>query len=133
MALKLTMRPADKIIVNGAVFENGGTRNISLLLQNKVAVLLQKDFMEPSEADTPTKRLYVMIMLMYMDEDARDAVQTHFSAELKELRAHENDPVTLCHLQTISDDVASGGYYRALMRCRKLIARAPCEQTATAR
>ena len=129
MALKLTMRPADKIIVNGAVFENGGTRNISLLLQNKVAVLLQKDFMEPSEADTPTKRLYVMIMLMYMDEDAREAVQTHFSAELFEMRSRENDPAVLGDLQGLADDVATGGYYRALMRCRKLISRVQREQT----
>lgn len=133
MALKLTMRPADKIIVNGAVFENGGTRNISLLLQNKVAVLLQRDFMEPNEADTPTKRLYVMIMLMYMDEDTRDAVHSHFSAALKEMSASENDPATLCDLQGLADDVAAGGYYRALMRCRKLISRVPNDLAAMVR
>lgn len=122
MALKLTLRPGERLVVNGAVFENGGGRNVALLLQNKVSVLLEKDMMQPQDADTPAKRLYVLIMLMYLDEDGRDRVYEDFAARLAEFTSGEHDSSVLQECVGIFNDVRSDACYRALMRCRKLIA-----------
>lgn len=122
MALKLVLRPGERLVINGAVFENGGGRNVALLLQNRVSVLLEKDMMQPRDADTPAKRLYVLIILMYLDEDARDSMYEGFVAQLAEFTSSEHTPSILEECAGIANDVRSDACYRALMRCRKLIA-----------
>lgn len=121
MPLKLTLRPSERIVINGAVFENGGERNIALLLQNKVSVLLDKDIMQPLDANTPVKRVYFLIMLMYLDEDGRDRMHDELSKQLAEICRTERNPAIREEYAGISKDVADGACYRALMRCRKLI------------
>ncbi|MGQ0532560.1 MAG: flagellar biosynthesis repressor FlbT [Caulobacteraceae bacterium] len=121
MALKLTLRPRERIVINGAVFENGGERNIALLLQNKVSVLLDKDIMQPQDANTPVKRVYFLIMLMYLDEDGRDRMHQELAAQLAEICRIERNPSIREEYAGISNDVADGACYRALMRCRNLI------------
>ena len=66
MPLKLSLKPGEKFVVNGAVIQNGDRRGV-LLLQNKASVLREKDIMQPHEADTPAKRIYFPVMMMYLD------------------------------------------------------------------
>ncbi|MBX9746498.1 MAG: flagellar biosynthesis repressor FlbT, partial [Hyphomonadaceae bacterium] len=61
MPLKLSLRPGEKFVVNGAVVQNGD-RRAALVLQNKASVLREKDIMQAEEADTPAKRIYFPIM-----------------------------------------------------------------------
>ena len=70
MPLKLSLRPGEKFVVNGAVVQNGD-RRAALVLQNKASVLREKDIMQPDDAETPAKRIYFPIMLMYLDEGGR--------------------------------------------------------------
>ena len=51
MPLKLSLRPGEKFVVNGAVVQNGD-RRAALVLQNKASVLREKDIMQPDEADS---------------------------------------------------------------------------------
>ena len=68
MALKLSLKPGEKIVVNGAVIVNGDRRS-TLILQNKVSLLREKDILLAEDVDTPVKHVYFPIMLMYMDEN----------------------------------------------------------------
>ena len=52
MPLKLSLKPGEKFVLNGAVLANGDKR-ASLVLQNKACVLREKDIMQPDEATTP--------------------------------------------------------------------------------
>ncbi len=54
MPLKLSLRPGEKFVVNGAVVQNGD-RRAALVLQNKASVLREKDIMQPDQADTPAQ------------------------------------------------------------------------------
>ena len=65
MPLKLSLKPGEKFVVNGAVIQNGDRRGV-LLLQNKASVLREKDIMQPQDADTPAKRIYFPVMMMYL-------------------------------------------------------------------
>ena len=44
MALKLSLKPDEKFVINGAVVQNG-KRRTNLVLLNKVSILRQKDIM----------------------------------------------------------------------------------------
>ena len=65
MSLKIDLKPGEKFIINGAVL-TAGKRRVSLVLENKAVLLRSKDIMQEREADTPAKRIYFAIMLMYI-------------------------------------------------------------------
>ena len=46
MPLKLSLKPGEKFVLNGAVVQNGDRRGV-LILQNKASVLREKDIMQP--------------------------------------------------------------------------------------
>jgi flagellar protein FlbT len=120
MPLKLSLRPGEKFVVNGAVVQNGD-RRASLVLQNKASVLREKDIMQPDEAATPARRVYFPIMLMYLDDQGRDTAYAEFATRLAEFMGAVRDPEILAECIGVSKEVMAGEYYRALMRCRKLI------------
>jgi flagellar protein FlbT len=120
MPLKLSLRPGEKFVVNGAVVQNGD-RRASLVLQNKASVLREKDIMQPDEANSPARRIYFPIMMMYLDEGSQEASHVAFAQRLAEFMGVVRDAEILSECVAISRDVMAGDCYKALMRCRKLI------------
>jgi len=121
MPLKLSLRPGERFVVNGAVVQNGD-RRAALVLQNKASVLREKDIMQPEDAVSPARRIYFPVMLMYLDEQGRDQAYNEFATRLAEFMGAVRDPDILAECVGISKEVMAGEYYRGLMRCRKLIA-----------
>jgi flagellar protein FlbT len=120
MPLKLSLRPGEKFVVNGAVVQNGD-RRAALVLQNKASVLREKDIMLPEEASTPARRIYFPIMLMYLGEADLDHAYGEFASRLAEFMGVVRDPAVLAECVAVSREVMAAEYYRALMRCRKLM------------
>ena len=50
MPLKLSLKPGEKFVLNGAVLTNGDKRT-SLVIQNKACVLREKDIMQPERGE----------------------------------------------------------------------------------
>lgn len=121
MPLKLSLRPGERFVVNGAVVQNGDRRG-TLVLQNKASVLREKDIMQPEDANTPARRVYFPIMLMYLDDAGRDKAYEEFATRLAEFMGAVRDAGILAECVGVSKEVMAGEYYRALMRCRKLMA-----------
>src|SRR5258708_22890912 len=71
MSLKIDLKAGEKFIVNGAVMV-AGKSGASLILQNQATFLRAKDIMQENEANTPAKRIYFVIMLMYIDPEGHD-------------------------------------------------------------
>ena len=124
MALKITLKPGEKFVINGAVVVNGDRRT-SLLIQNKVSILREKDVMLPEEAETPTKRIYFPVMMMYLEEGQADRYYTEFVTRVTEFMNAISDPDALTRCMSIIEDVHGKRYYQALMMCKKLL---PFEQ-----
>ena len=77
MALKLTLKPSEKFIINGAVIQNSDRRT-TLVIQNRASLLREKDIMLPEHATTPMRRVYFTIMMLYLDEGAIKQHQDSF-------------------------------------------------------
>ena len=71
MPLQLSLKPGEKFVLNGAVLANGDKRT-SLVIQNKACVLREKDIMQPEGANTPARRIYLAIMMMYLDGESSE-------------------------------------------------------------
>jgi flagellar protein FlbT len=119
MALKVSLKPGEQFVVNGAVVRNGDRRT-NLILQNKVSLLREKDIMQEDEANTPSRRIYFAIMLMYLDQDNFHSYYDEFVLRMTEFMNAIEDSTATQNCLSISRDVMHKEYYRALVTCRKL-------------
>lgn len=118
MALKIVLKPAEKIIVGGAVIVNGKHRS-EFIVQNNVAILRQKDIMLEDQATSYCSKIYFVIQLMYID--GKNLVEYHntYWALVKDL-VH-SVPSTLGYIDKMSGEILKGEYYQALKSAKKLM------------
>ncbi|HSM94441.1 MAG TPA: flagellar biosynthesis repressor FlbT [Rhizomicrobium sp.] len=119
MPLKLSLKPGEKFVLNGAVLANGDKRT-SLVLQNKACVLREKDIMQPENATTPARRIYFPIMMMYLAPEDSELYYNDFALRMTEFMGAIRNRSALATCVEISRDVMAGTYYKALMACKKL-------------
>lgn len=121
MALKISLKPGERFVVNGAVIANGDRRS-SLVIQNKVSILREKDILQEEDVNTPVRRIYFPVMLMYLDESSVNRYYEEFVLRMTEFMNVTSDPLILALCVEISADVMKHQFYRALMTCKKLFA-----------
>jgi flagellar protein FlbT len=119
MALKITLKPDEKMIVGGAVISNGNTRNTDLIIENTVPVLRQKDILSEKDATSPCSRIYFIIQLMYIDEENLVTYQHAYWKLVRELLYVS--PKLTGHIDQMSEQILGGNYYRALKLAGELI------------
>ena len=98
-----------------------GNKGASLILQNEATILLGKDIMQEDDADTPAKRIYFSILLMYLDDADRRKYYPTFMRlieDFMEATTFKEVRKTLLH---IVQDVNAEKFYRALKTCKALI------------
>src|SRR6478609_10760545 len=105
MPLKLSLKPGEKFVLNGAVLANGDKRT-RLVIQNKACVLREKDIMQPEEANTPARRIYLAIMMMYLEGEASEEPYNEFALRMTEFMGAIRTPSILAACVEISRDVA---------------------------
>jgi flagellar protein FlbT len=119
MPLKLSLKPGEKFVLNGAVLANGEKRT-SLVLQNKACVLREKDIMQNEDANTPARRIYFPVMMMYLDPDGSEIYYNDFALRMTEFMSAIQNRQALATCLEVSREVMSGAYYKALMTCKRL-------------
>jgi flagellar biosynthesis repressor protein FlbT len=124
MPLKLSLKPGETFVVNGAVVRNGDRRGV-LLLENQARVLREKDILRPNDATTPVRRAYFAVMQMYLLGEIDGPAYTQAAEAIAALLANAADDDDRAAVLEISADVAAADLYRALSRCRKLMALEP--------
>ena len=118
MPLKITLKPNERMIVGGAVISNGNTR-CDLFIENKVPILRQKNIMRERDADSPCRKIYFTIQLMYIDEEnLTEHHNTYWRLVQGIIKAA---PSMLALIDQISDHILNNKYYQALRLARKLI------------
>ncbi|MBJ7446955.1 MAG: flagellar biosynthesis repressor FlbT [Brevundimonas sp.] len=120
MPLKLSLKPGEKFVLNGAVVQNGDRRGV-LILQNKASVLREKDIMQVEEVNSPARRVYFPVMMMYLDETSAPKVYDEFVLRLTEFMGAIRNPEIQAECVAASRHVMAKEYYKALMSARKLV------------
>ena len=77
--------------------------------------------MQQEDANTPARRIYFPVMMMYLDEPRAQTYYHEFAQRLTEFMGAISNPKVLVDCVDISKLCMSGEYYKALMLCRKLI------------
>lgn len=120
MPLKLSLKPGERFVLNGAVVQNGDRRGV-LVLQNKASVLREKDIMQPDEANTPARRIYFPVMMMYLEGAVSPRLYDEFALRLTEFMGAVRNPAVQAECVSTSRHVIAQDFYKALMSARKLV------------
>ncbi len=118
MALKITLKPHEKFILGGAVIANGDAKS-TFVLENDVPMLREKDILTLKSADTPCKRIYFAVQLMYIDGKNLPEHHKIYWELVKDVA--QAAPSTKPLLQEISNDILNDRHYQALKKTKKLI------------
>ncbi len=118
MALKVELKPHERIIVGSCVITNTDQRAKLLIEGEKIPILREKDILTPATADTPAKLIYLAVQLMYLSPDPRAHHPTYFSLVRDVVSA---TPSAWPIIEAINNHILSGDLYRALKEARHLI------------
>ncbi|MBH68624.1 MAG: flagellar biosynthesis repressor FlbT [Rhodospirillaceae bacterium] len=120
MPLKINVKSGEKFVVNGAVMV-AGNKGASLVLQNEATILLGKDVMQEREANTPSRRIYFSILVMYLDQDNVNKYRDTFMSYVEDFMDATTFSEVRRTLLHIVEDVNSRNYYRAMKTCKVLM------------
>ena len=119
MALKVELKPHERIIIGNCVITNTDQRARLLIDGDQLPILREKDIMTSDAADTPAKLIYLAVQLMYISPNPQDNHGTYFNL-LRDLVTVAPSAWPL--IENINNKILSGEMYQALKEARKLVA-----------
>src|SRR6266849_7269313 len=119
MALKVELKPHERIIIGNCVITNTDQRARLLIDGDKIPILREKDILTPETADTPAKLVYLAVQLMYISPDPMANHPTYFSLVRDILTAM---PSAWPFIEGINNHILNGDLYLALKETKKLVA-----------
>jgi flagellar protein FlbT len=118
--LKISLKPNEKLYVNGAVLKVD--RKVSVELLNDVQFLLESHVLQAEAASTPLRQLYFIVQVMLMNPDGAEAARAMFRKSLPLLLASFADEQIRAALKQIDRLVGEDHVYDALKAIRALYA-----------
>ena len=110
MGLKVELKPGERLILGDCLVTNGDQRT-RLLIEGQVPILREKEIMTPDQADTPAKRIYLAIQIIYTSRDPRPHHETYFTLTRELVQAV---PSAWPYIEAISNHIIAGAMYKAL-------------------
>ena len=121
--LVLKLGPHERVLVNGAVIENGDRRSRLSILTPNANILRLRDAIRPGEANTPVRRVCYIAQLVLSGDAVTDEARGQLLRGIEQLSQALRDDDSRDQLKQASDAVLEGDYYRALKRLRSLLPR----------
>jgi len=119
MALKITLKPDERMIIGGAVVTNGNSTGCDLLVDNKVPILRQKDILNEDQANSPCRKIYFIIQLMYIDEENLPTYHNTYWNLVRDVV--QAAPSMIALIDVISEHILNKRYYQALKATKSLV------------
>ena len=115
--MKVELKPHERIIIGETVITNGDAR-AHILIEGKAPILREKDILTAETADSPAKRIYLAVQLMYIHENVERLTQDYFQLVNDIITAA---PSTIRIVDEINNEILTGSLYKALKAAKKLI------------
>jgi flagellar protein FlbT len=119
MPLRVELKPFERIVIGETVIVNSGIRT-SFLIDGEAPILREKDTVTAETANTPVKRLYYCVQMMYLKNDI-PKYRTSYLGFIKDLR--EAIPGSRDLIEVVNNHISGGALYKALKEIRKLMKR----------
>ncbi len=117
MALKVELKPNERIII-GTVVIRADDQRTRLFIEGEAPILREKDILTHRTADTPAKRIYLAVQLMYLDQDVGKHHEIYFTLVREFLEAV---PSSAPMITELNNRILNGDLYKALKAAKKLM------------
>jgi flagellar biosynthesis repressor protein FlbT len=118
VGLKIELKPGERVMLGDCVITNHDQRT-RLLVEGTAPILREKDIMTESRADTPAKRIYLAVQLMYISKNSATYHELYFRLVREITQAV---PSMWPLIESINNQILTGQLYKALREVKKLIA-----------
>jgi flagellar protein FlbT len=119
--LRLKLRPNERVLINGAVIENGRTQAELRVLTPETKILRLRDALHPNHIDTPTKRVCYIAQLVVAGEVQPEAAISQFVRGVVALKQVFLDPGSQTTLDQAIQCARSKNFYQAMQCMRRML------------
>lgn len=116
--MKLSLRPGERIFINGAVLRVD--RKVSIEFLNDVTFLLENHVMQADAATTPLRQLYFIVQTIALDPSSLSISMEMFDKSHRLLMVTFSKPEIIDGLLEVAKLVSGARYYEALKVLRGL-------------
>lgn len=121
--LILKLAPKERVLVNGAVIENGDRRCRLSIVTPQANILRLRDAIHPDDANTPVRRVcYAAQLVLSGDRDPTEA-RLPLLRRIEELSQVFTDPDSRAALAEATEALVEDHHYRCLKALRSLLPR----------
>ncbi|PRY77597.1 flagellar protein FlbT [Yoonia maritima] len=121
--LVLKLNPKERVLVNGAVIENGDRRSRLSIITPNANILRLRDAIRPDEVTTPVRRVcYIAQLVLSGDVEESDA-QFQIMRGIEQLSQALRDDDSRQHLTAATNAAEKCDFYRSLKALRNLLPR----------
>lgn len=121
--LVLKLAPKERVLINGAVIENGDRRSRLSIVTPDANILRLRDAIHPTEANTPVRRVcYAAQLILTGDSDPEEA-RFGLLRNIEELSQVFTDPDSRHAIAEATESLIGNQYYRCLKALRSLLPR----------
>jgi flagellar protein FlbT len=121
--LVLKLAPKERVLVNGAVIENGDKRSRLAVLTPNANILRLRDAIHPDQVNTPVRRVCYIAQLVLSGDAEPDRARYQLLRGIEQLSQALFDIDSRAHLTMATTAVLEGQYYQALKALRMLLPR----------
>jgi len=121
--LVLKLGPKERVLVNGAVIENGDRRARLSIVTPDANILRLRDAIHPDEANTPVKRVCYATQLILSGDHTIGEARLPLLRRIEELSQVLSDPDSHRLLEQATSALLGDQYYQCLKALRALLPR----------
>lgn len=121
--LVLKLGPKERLLINGAVIENGDRRSKLAIMTPDANILRLRDAIHPDEVTTPVRRVCYATQLVLSGDTDPDEARLQLLRRIEELSRILTDSDSRHLLDAASDAVIHNRFYQCLKALRHLLPR----------
>ncbi|GAA6175835.1 flagellar biosynthesis repressor FlbT [Sulfitobacter pacificus] len=121
--LVLKLSPKERVLINGAVIENGDRRSRLSIMTPDAHILRLRDAVHPEEATTPVRRLCFAVQLVLSGDRDPGKAHSDLLRQIEDLSQVFQDRDSRRILAESSTAIIEEQHYRALKALRSMIPR----------
>ena len=131
--LVLKLSPKERVLVNGAVIENGDRRTRISIMTPDAKILRLRDAIHPEETKTPVRRTCFALQLVLSGDSEAGEVRHNILRQIEELSQVFTDPDSRRLLADATEALIADEHYQCLKALKKLMPREDRILAATAK
>lgn len=121
--LVLKLGPKERVLINGAVIENGDRRSRLSILTQGANILRLRDAIHPEEVNTPVRRVCYIAQLVLSGDADPDEAKLQLFRGIEQLSQVLTDHDSRAQLAQATEAIGDAQFYQALKSLRALLPR----------